>query len=205
MTTRPVTPDAHSPRGQIDRREFVAELLAGVPDALVVSGLGSSTYDVFATGDRDLNFYLWGAMGAAVPVGLGLALARPDRSVVVITGDGEQLMGLGSLATVAVQQPLNLTVVVLDNGHFGETGMQPSHTSLGTNLAMVAQGAGIADSTQVESGDEVRGLIDRVNARSGPVFVQVLVAADAPVRALPARDGVYLKNRFRLALGLPPF
>jgi thiamine pyrophosphate-dependent acetolactate synthase large subunit-like protein len=205
ITSQPDAPGAQARQGQIDRREFVAELLAGAPDALVVSGLGSSTYDVFAAGDRDLNFYLWGAMGAAVPVGLGLALARPDRSVVVITGDGEQLMGLGSLATVAVQQPPNLTIVVLDNGHFGETGMQPSHTSMGTDLATVARGAGIAESSQVRAGAEVASVIDRVNARSGPVFVQVLVAADAPVRALPARDGVYLKNRFRLALGLPPF
>ena len=108
---------------KIERRSFVAKLLASVPDALVVTGLGSATYDVFAAGDRDTNYYLWGAMGGSTSLGLGLALAQPEKSVLIITGDGEQLMGIGSLATIAVKQPRNLTIVVLDNGHFGETGM----------------------------------------------------------------------------------
>ena len=100
---------------------------------------------MFAAGDRDRNYYLWGAMGGATPLGLGLALAQPDKPVIVITGDGEQLMGIGSLATIAAKQPKNLTIVVLDNGHFGETGMQRSHSSLGTDLVAVAKGFGIAD------------------------------------------------------------
>lgn len=125
---------------QIERRAFVSALLRELPDALVVTGLGSASYDVFAAGDRDKNYYLWGAMGGAVPLGLGLALAQPDKPVVVITGDGEQLMGIGALGTVAAKQPRNLTIVVLDNGHFGETGMQRSHTSLGTDLVAVAKG-----------------------------------------------------------------
>ncbi|MEK6438279.1 thiamine pyrophosphate-dependent enzyme [Pseudonocardia sp. T1-2H] len=190
---------------RIERRRFVADLLAGVPDALVVTGLGSPSYDVFAAGDRDENFYLWGAMGAAVPVGLGLALAQPDRSVVVVTGDGEQLMGVGSLGTVGACEPSNLTVVVLDNGHFGETGMQRSHTSLGTDLAAVARGFGIADSFRVEDHDGVTGVIERIRARSGPAFAQVLISAEEPPRVLPPRDGVFVKNRFRAALGLTPF
>jgi thiamine pyrophosphate-dependent acetolactate synthase large subunit-like protein len=107
-----------------------------------VGGLGSSTYDMFAAGDRDQNFYLWGAMGGAAAIGLGLALAQPNKSVLVITGDGEQLMGMGALATINAQQPKNLTIVVLDNGHFGETGMQHSHSSLGTDLTAVAKGCG---------------------------------------------------------------
>ena len=121
----------HRAPASLDRREAVAALLEQLPDALVVTGLGSPTYDVFAAGPRATNFYLWGAMGGAVPMALGLALAQPDRSVLAVTGDGEQLMGIGSLATVAACAPANLTVVVLDNGHFGETGMQASHTSLG--------------------------------------------------------------------------
>jgi len=133
-----------APTPRADRREFVAKLLAATPDALVITGLGSAAYDVFAAGDRDRNFYLWGAMGGAAAMGLGLALAQPDQSVVVITGDGELLMGIGSLGTIAVKQPKNLTLVVLDNGHFGETGMQRSHTSLGTDLVAVAKGFGIA-------------------------------------------------------------
>lgn len=191
---------------ELDRRAFVAELVAGIPDeTLCVSGLGSPSYDLFAAGDRDLNFYLWGAMGAAVPVGLGLALAQPERPVLVVTGDGENLMGVGSLATVAAARPANLTVVVLDNGHFGETGMQPSHTSLGTDLAAVARGFGIHDTSTVTALDQVPALAKSVAAADGPTFAHVRVSAvDAP-KALPYRDGVHLKNRFRTALGLEPF
>ena len=139
------TPQTHQPSalGTIDRREFVAQLLSQTPDALVITGLGSPTYDVYASGDTDRYFYLWGAMGGALPLGLGLALAQPNRPVLVITGDGEQLMGMGALATAAAQNPCNLSVVVLDNGHFGETGMQRSHTSLGTRLVDVAKACGI--------------------------------------------------------------
>ncbi|HEU5294247.1 MAG TPA: thiamine pyrophosphate-dependent enzyme [Burkholderiaceae bacterium] len=187
-----------------DRREFVARLLAATPDALVVTGLGSAAYDVFAAGDRDLNYYLWGAMGGAASLGLGLALAQPSRSVIVITGDGEQLMGIGSLATIGVKQPQNLTIVVLDNGHFGETGMQPSHTSQGVSLAAVAKGFGIADALVCDSLDGCADIARRILARSTTTFVQVLVDATEPPRALPPRDGPFVKNRFRAALGLKP-
>jgi phosphonopyruvate decarboxylase len=188
-----------------DRREFVSRLLGALPDALVVTGLGSASYDVFAAGDRDSNFYLWGAMGGAASLGLGLALAQPDKSVVVITGDGEQLMGIGSLATIAAKQPPNLTIIVLDNGHFGETGMQRSHTSLGTDLVAVAKGFGIAHSFDVETADRCGDIAAWVAGRQGTGFVRVRIEANEPPRALPPRDGAYLKNRFRAALGLRPF
>jgi thiamine pyrophosphate-dependent acetolactate synthase large subunit-like protein len=189
----------------LDRRAFVAELIAGVPDALVVSGLGSASYDVYAAGDRDENFYLWGAMGAAVPVGLGVALAQPQRPVVVVTGDGEQLMGLGSLATVGARRPANLTVVVLDNGLYGETGNQQSHTGRGVDLVAVARGCGIEDAFHVREQHQVREVVERIGARARPAFAQVLISTDEPPRALPPRDGVFVKNRFRAALGLPTF
>ena len=189
----------------INRREFVAALLEAVPDALVVTGLGSASYDVFATGDRPRNFYLWGAMGGASSLGLGLALAQPDKPVLVITGDGEQLMGVGSLGTIGAKQPKNLTLVVLDNGHFGETGMQQSHTSLGTDLVAVAKGFGISDAFSVETQGGVSSVVERALARNGPALAQVLITADEPPRALPPRDGVYVKNRFREALGFAPF
>ena len=188
-----------------DRREFVAKLLAATPDALVVTGLGSPSYDVFAAGDRDKNYYLWGAMGGATSLGLGLALAQPDRSVVVVTGDGEQLMGIGSLGSIAVKQPRNLTIVVLDNGHFGETGMQRSHSSLGADLVSIAKGFGIADAFSTSSVDLVGEIAQGINARRGLAFVQVFIEADEPPRALPPRDGPFIKNRFRAALGLKPF
>ena len=190
---------------RMDRRAFVAKLLGELPDALVVTGLGSPSYDVFAAGDRDLNYYLWGAMGGSTSLALGLALAQPSRSVVVITGDGEQLMGIGSLATIGAKQPRNLSIVVLDNGHYGETGMQRSHTSLGTDLVAVAKGFGIADASSVDTLDGYSQVVRRVLARDGVSFTQVFIDATEPPRALPPRDGPFIKNRFRAALGLAPF
>jgi len=192
-------------RNGVDRRDFVARLIAEIPDALIVTGLGSASYDVFAAGDRDQNMYLWGAMGGAAPLALGLALAQPEKPVVVITGDGEHLMGVGSLATIAAKQPANLTLVVLDNGHFGETGMQRSHSSLGADLVAVAQGFGIADAYSIDALDGIADLAARIRARRATTYAQVFVRADEPPRVLPPRDGAYVKNRFRAALGFAPF
>lgn len=188
----------------VDRREFVAALLARLPDALVITGLGSPTYDVFAAGDRDRNFYLWGAMGGAAIMGLGLAIAQPDQQVLVITGDGEQLMGLGGLSTIGAQQPKNLTIVVLDNGHFGETGMQRSHTILGTDLAAVAKACGIGNAFRVDQMAGVERIAEAALGFGGACFAQVIVKADDLPRALPSRDGVHVKNRFRQELGFEP-
>jgi phosphonopyruvate decarboxylase len=124
---------------------------------------------------------------------------------VVVTGDGEMLMGIGSLATIAAKQPKNLTIVVLDNGHFGETGMQPSHSSLGTDFVAVAKGFGIASTTRVDRIDACKAIAARINKRAGTALVHVRIEANEPPRALPPRDGSYVKNRFRAALGLKPF
>jgi thiamine pyrophosphate-dependent acetolactate synthase large subunit-like protein len=194
-----------SQRAAVDRRIFVAKLMQALPDALIVTGLGSPSYDVFAAIDRDSNFYLWGAMGGAASMGLGLALAQPGKSVVVITGDGEALMGIGSLATIGAKRPLNLTIVILDNGHFGETGMQRSHTSMGTSFVAVAKGVGIEDAIAVTRVEDFAEVAKRVHARSGPALAQVFIHPDEPPRALPPRDGTYVKNRFRAHLGFKPF
>lgn len=193
------------PVARVRRRDFVSRLLGAAPEALVVAGLGSSAYDVFAAGDRDRNYYLWGAMGGAAPLGLGLALAQPTQSVVVITGDGEQLMGIGSLATIAVKRPPNLTIVVLDNGHYGETGMQRSHSSLGSDLVAVAKGCGIADAFATGALAGSDEIAQRIRARAGTAFAQVFVEVEELPRTLPPRDGAFIKNRFRAALGLTPF
>ncbi|MDA1238562.1 MAG: thiamine pyrophosphate-dependent enzyme [Proteobacteria bacterium] len=188
-------------KNALNRRSVVNEILTNDRDLLVISGLGSSSYDVHASGDSDTYFYLWGAMGGAAMMGLGLALAQPDRDVVVITGDGEQLMGLGSIATIGVLKPKNLSIVVLDNGHFGETGMQVSHTGLGVNLAEIAKATGFEKVTEIKTGDEVSDISLQVKERNGPFFALVKIASESPGRSLPILDGVELKNRFRKALG----
>lgn len=192
-------------QGTIDRRQFVKKLIAACPDALIISGLGSPSYDVFAAGDRPENFYLWGAMGGAAMMALGLAIAQPHKPILVITGDGEQLMGLGSLATIGAQQPKNLTLVILDNGHYAETGMQMSHTSLGTDLVGIARACSLEWAITVKDLSGVQLIAQHVNAKNGPGLANVLIQAHEYPKALPARDGVYLKNRFRATLGLETF
>ncbi len=188
----------------LDRREAVRELLCERGESLIITGLGSSTYDVFAAGDHESNLYLWGAMGGAALVGLGLALAQRRRPVVVITGDGEQLMGLGGLATIVVSRPENFTVIVLDNGLFGETGGQQSHTSYGVDLCRIAQGMGFASAVELRTMGEVADYRRALTQLTGgPRYVSVKIAPGNPPRALPTRDGVFLKNRFRAHLGLP--
>jgi thiamine pyrophosphate-dependent acetolactate synthase large subunit-like protein len=188
----------------LDRRTAVAALLKDRGELLVVSGLGSPTYDVHAAGDSDANFYLWGAMGSAALIGLGLAQARPDRNILAITGDGEQLMGLGGLATIAVARPNNLSIVVIDNGRFGETGMQKSHTGCGLDLAAVAAACAFADTGVAADMAAVRNLREKLHRPAeGPRLFVLKVEAENPLRSLPSRDAVFLKNRFRAHLGLP--
>jgi thiamine pyrophosphate-dependent acetolactate synthase large subunit-like protein len=195
----------------LDRRAVVARLLDDPQNApggplggplLVVTGLGSTTYDAGAAGDRAENFYLWGAMGGAAMIGLGLALAQPRRRVLVLTGDGEMLMGLGSLSTIAALQPPNLAVAVIDNGQFGETGHQRSHTALGTDLAAVAAGCGWKATCTVADMQGVEALRPRL--RQEALFAVIRVSQAEVPRHLPPRDGARLAGRFRDALGLPP-
>jgi thiamine pyrophosphate-dependent acetolactate synthase large subunit-like protein len=185
----------------LDRRAFVRDLLAGRDGLLVVTGLGSPTYDAAACGDHPLNFYLWGAMGSAAMVGLGLALAQPSRRVLVLTGDGEALMGMGSLATIGVKQPANLVVIVLDNEQYGETGMQPSHTRAGIDLAAVAKACRFADALHVSEMGDVSHVRDLVHHGAGPILVQAHISSDPVPRVLPTRDGHAIKLRFTQALG----
>ena len=134
---------------RLDRRAAIRALLEGRGELLVVTGLGSTTWDAAAVGDDERNFYLWGAMGAAAMVGLGLAIAQPERHVLVVTGDGEMLMGLGSLATIGMQRPPNLAIAVFDNGPYGETGMQASHTAQAVSLLGVAQSCGFNETFDI--------------------------------------------------------
>ena len=182
------------------RRDVAARLLRNRGDMLVVAGLGAPAWDVTAAGDAPLTFPLWGAMGGAAMIGLGLALAQPTRRVLVVTGDGDMLMGLGSLATIALKAPANLAVVVLDNERYGETGMQTTHTAGPTDLAAVAVGAGIPVVGTAFDEAELEDALPRIREENGPVFFAIKVRAEDLPLVLPPRDGAHLKDRFRAAL-----
>jgi len=184
----------------LKRREIVAALLQERGELLVVAGLGSTAWDVSAAGDSPLSFPLWGAMGAAAMVGLGLALAQPARRVLVITGDGEMLMGLGSLATIGVQRPRNLAIAVIDNERYGETGMQATHTASGVDLAGVARACGLGASALVWTEAEFAAARKALLGQPGPVLMQIKVLAEKIPLVLPPRDGGLLKARFRRAV-----
>jgi thiamine pyrophosphate-dependent acetolactate synthase large subunit-like protein len=177
-------------------------LLENRGDLLLVTGLGSTTYDAAAVGDDDRNFYLWGAMGAAAMVGLGLAIAQPDRPVLVVTGDGDMLMGMGSLATIGVERPRNLAIVVFDNGHYAETGMQASHTERGVSLCGVARACGIDSVHDIAEERALKEFAARLHGFDRTMFARVAIRVDEQMRVLPSRDGVLLKTRFRRAIGV---
>jgi len=185
---------------KLHRRDVVKKLLEKRGKLLVVAGLGSTAWDITAAGDSDLSFPLWGAMGQAAMIGLGLALAQPRRRVLVITGDGEMLLGLGALATIGVQQPPNLSVVVIDNERYGETGMQATHTAHGVNLAEIAKACRFRNSRVVKTKREVQVLRTLVQKGIGPIFAAIKVVDEKLALALPPHDGVLLKKRFRRAL-----
>jgi thiamine pyrophosphate-dependent acetolactate synthase large subunit-like protein len=180
----------------LDRRDFVRQLLIDRGDLLVVSGLGSATYDVAAAGDHPLNFYLWGAMGGTAMIGLGLALAQPQRRVAVLTGDGDMLMGLGSLATIGVKQPRNLAIVVLDNAHYGETGMQASHTKSGIDLVATALACRFRQARAASLIEEAADVRKLLHAGEGPILVNARISEEDVPRVLPLRDGHAIKQRF---------
>ncbi len=186
---------------RLDRRAAIRILLEKRGELLLVTGLGSTTWDAASVGDDERNFYLWGAMGAAAMVGLGLAIARPERRVLVVTGDGEMLMGLGSLAAIGVQRPPNLAIAVFDNSHYGETGMQASHTAEAVELLGVAQACGFEETFDITNELGLRDFVARVHNAATTSFARVAIRADEPPRVLPPRDGVFLKTRFRRAIG----
>ena len=186
---------------RLDRRAAIQILLEKRGDLLLVTGLGSTSWDAASVGDDERNFYLWGAMGAAAMVGLGLAMAQPERRVLVVTGDGEMLMGLGSLATIGVQRPPNLAIAVFDNGTYAETGMQASHTAEAVDLIGVAQSCGFKETFDITDELGLHEFAAHLADAGTTLFARVAIRAEEPPRVLPPRDGVLLKNRFRRAVG----
>jgi phosphonopyruvate decarboxylase len=193
--------NATAPRFILDRREAVPALIGRHEDFLIVAGLAGTSRDIAAlTGNGAHAFILTGAMGAAVMIGLGLALARPERRVLVATGDGELLMNVGALATVAVMNPPNLAILCVDNGHYGETGYQKSHTSLGTDLEKIASGAGIRLTRTVEQEADIPAAARLLREGNGTCFVLLRVKPTEPPRDQRMLDPAGGRIRFREAL-----
>ena len=184
----------------LNRRYVVSQLLKDRKNSLIINGLGGTCWDVASLGDNELNFYVWGGMGNSCMIGLGLALSQPKRKVIVITGDGEMLMGIGSLATIAVKQPKNLSVVVFDNELYGETGKQKSHTGHSVDLSAIAIGAGIKNSSIIKTNDQLLFLSSNINLIKELTFSQIKINNEEGPLVLPIREGVYIKTRFRKAV-----
>ena len=188
------------PKLRLNRRNVISELLKERKDSLVVNGLGGTCWDVASLGDNDFNFYVWGGMGNACMIGLGLALSQPEKKVIVITGDGEMLMGLGSLATIALKQPKNLSIIVFDNELYGETGNQKTHTAYCTNLSQIAIGSGIINSSIISSQEDLSSLSLEIHQIKNLSFSVIKINQDQEEIVLPIREGAYIKSRFRKAL-----
>ena len=184
------------------RRRNVAKQIhdAGGEELLIITGLGSTNWDFTAAGDCERIFPLWGAMGGAISLGLGLAIAQPKKRILVATGDADTLMGLGSLATVALQMPDNLTITVFDNERYGETGMQATATAYGADIAGIAASSGIPVTATVREQSELDIAIPKMLKGRGPAVFVIKVRAENLPFVLPPKDGAYLKDRFRIAL-----
>lgn len=196
------TSSAAGGSNKIQRRAFVKELLGQRDGALVIPGLGSATWDCFASGDSPEYLYSWGGMGLALPTALGLALAQPKKRILCLTGDGELMMGIGSLAVVADQAPKNLAILVLDNEHFGETGRQTGLTSHKTDLTAVAKGFGIGNTFVATSHEDVPALVKMLFHTPGPSLAIAKIALSEDPWALPEKDGAAIARRFQVALGV---
>ena len=193
---------ADTKSNKIQRRPFVASLLAKRNGALIVPGLGSPTWDCSAAGDSPEYLYSWGGMGLSVATALGIALAQPNRRVLALTGDGEMMMGIGSLGVVAAEAPKNLAILVLDNEKFGETGKQTGLTASRTDLCKVAEGFGIQHTRTVTEQGAVDDLAEYLFKKPGPVFAVAKIAISEDPWNLPVKDGVAIARRFRIALGI---
>lgn len=183
-------------QGTLDRRDVMSTLLEARGDSLIVTGLGSSCYDA-GTADHPNTFYLWGGMGAAAMMGLGLALAQPTRRVVVVTGDGEMLMGMGAFATIGAKSPKNLSIVVIDNEHYSETGMQPTHTGRGVDLSGIARACSFPTVHTVHTTRDLDAAVDPLFNATSLMFCDIKVSTQRYPMSIRLRDGAHIKNRFR--------
>ena len=191
---------AASASGTLDREWVAKQLVAESGDFLVVTGIGNTSSNVARAGDRDLNFYVMGAMGSAAGVGLGLALAQPTRPVIVVTGDAELMMNVGILATIGVQQPKNLSIVILDNEQFGETGQQTSHTAHGIDIAAMALACRFAGAVTVREKAQVAAVAVRTRQMNGPFLAVAKIRPGRSPSCIITKSGEEQKIRFRRAV-----
>lgn len=189
---------AIAPLGNIDRRELLPQLFPNPEDWLIVSGLAGAAKDAAALTNDGPNFFsMAGTMGAAVPMGLGVALSAPDHRVAVITGDGEMLMGIGALVTVASARPQNLTIVCIDNAMHGETGRQTGHTSGTANLEEIAKGSGLLSTLTISEPDQIANGKSFIDEASGPRFLVARVLPTLPCEFKRNLDPAACRVRFR--------
>lgn len=187
------------PRYTLDRITAVPAIVGDASDFLVIAGLAGTAKDLGALTKDGPNFYgLAGAMGAAVSMGLGLALARPDKKVLVATGDGELLMNIGALATVSLLNPPNLRILCVDNGHYGETGYQKSHTSQGVDLEQMAIGAGIKATCSIEKEADLAKGAKMLRESNGSCFVLLRVKPTDGPKFKRSLDPAAGRVKFRL-------
>ena len=185
---------------EMSRLEATRALSEWFGDDAVIASLGHPAYDLFTAGDRDANFYTWGCMGLASSIGLGLAMAQPDRRVIVLDGDGSLLMNLGSLATIGWVRPKNLVLIVWDNKLYGTTGGQDTATAHGADLGAAARAMSIGSVATVSTVDELTRAAVAADPRSGPHVIIAKVGENAP-SAKPTLDYVLIKQRFMAAMG----
>jgi thiamine pyrophosphate-dependent acetolactate synthase large subunit-like protein len=187
---------------RLEATRVLAAALAGPPATPIIASLGHPAYDLFASGDRPEHFYTWGSMGLASSIGLGLALAHPNRPVFVVDGDGSLLMNLGSLATIGWTRPANLVVVVWDNGEYGTTGGQETATRHGTDLEAAARAMGVSAAVTARDLDAFQAAVGRARIEPGPWVIVAKVQESAPT-GKPPLDAVFIKQRFMAAIGNP--
>jgi thiamine pyrophosphate-dependent acetolactate synthase large subunit-like protein len=185
----------------LDRCKAVPALIGRHEDFLIVSGLAGTSRDIATlTHDGAHSYTMAGAMGGACMIGLGLALARPEKRVLAVTGDGELLMNVGALATIGVLNPPNLAILCVDNGHYGETGYQKSHTSLGVDLERIAVGSGIKATRTITVEEELANGARLLREGNGTAFVLLRVKPTDPPAFKRNMDPSACRNRFRAAL-----
>ena len=166
----------------------------------VIGGIGNANFDLWASGQRPQNFYMLGSMGLAVPIAFGVAIAQPQRHVIALEGDGSLLMQLGCLATVAMQAPKNLTIVVWDNGVYQITGGQPTASSSTADIVGIAHACGIANSAWAADEEDFEHLVVRA-LKGGPTLIAARID-DKPGVATTDRDPVRIRATFMQGLGV---